>query len=273
MQDKKFIHQDDLELIERYFELDLTEAELQNITIRLQNDKKFRAQLRAYEYSHVLVEEIFDKEIGGEKKVFQESWETAFRAHKEKVAKEDAGSARIVAMPWRKYLVVAAASVALIFGLFWFLTKVSADDLTTAYWQDAARETPEMVRSGDEQDDAFDAEFEEAMRAFLKKDFKKVHDLLDNIPADYAGFNEVLILKGKAFTEEGHFEDAVAAFDEVFTRADFGSVDRALWLQALTFLKAANPEAAKGNLEKIVEKDYSKVLQKQAEVLLRALGD
>ncbi len=262
----------DLNLIERYFESTLSLAELDLVSKRLENDPVFKERLERYEQIHINVNNLLSDV--SEKEEMKANWKAMLQQEKrkqEEKARQEAQSkpeAKVRSGNFRKYL-LAAASVALLvlaFGIWQFgFTKNDATEMATHYWNQTDKIKPHGERSGGEADQ-FLGLLNEAGTAYQEQNFQKAYDLLEKIPEDYEMYHRAMILQGKSLFQEGKIREAIGKFDVVLDRRGKGGREQALWFQALAYLKLDEGKQAEENLKIIVAEKYP-LARKAKEVL------
>lgn len=113
-----------------------------------------------------------------------------------------------------------------------------------------------ITRSGDIISDD-EQKYEDAFLKYTAKDYESTINLLNTITDDSEVYKEALVLKGTSQFDAGNITDAIATFD-IYLANDSFTKDKVLWYQALAYLQNDQNDAAKKNLQAIIDEDYSK---------------
>ena len=113
-----------------------------------------------------------------------------------------------------------------------------------------------ITRSGDAISDD-EQKYEDAFVKYTDKDYLGTIEILNTITEDSEIYKEVLVLKGTSQFDTGSFTEAITTFDMYLANDNFVK-DKVLWYQALAYLQNGQNDAAKKNLQIIINEDYSK---------------
>lgn len=113
-----------------------------------------------------------------------------------------------------------------------------------------------ITRSGETINDD-EQKYEDAFVKYTDKDYLGAIELLSTVQEDSEVYKEALILKGTSQFDAGNFTEAIATFDMYLANDNFVK-DKVLWYQALAYLQNDQNDAAKKNLQIIIDEDYSK---------------
>lgn len=246
----------DIELIERYFDFDLTESELADFDQRLNNKKGFRQKIEQYEYAHKVVENLYDAGSSNRsKQIFLSDTKT-----KEK--------SKIVRLNYRKYLIGIAASIALLIAAFMLFKQPSESpqQLAQQYWQETKTSTI-ITLKGQSDQEKFLAVLKKGDAEFMSGNYVESLLTLSTIQETYPNYNTVRLLQGQNYFELKDFDKAIKKFQEVIDNK--GDDEKAKWYQALAFIQEGNIAAAKRNLEHIIKEAYPQ--EQRAKKILDAM--
>lgn len=229
------------EWINRYFEGNLTNAELQQFEEMLQNDTTFAEEV------------AFHKNV---KKAITLNEREALKNKLRKLEAPKANSANRI-----KWL--AAACILIFAGILsWFmLYTTSSDDLYAEFYEPYPNTIAPTVRGNDITDDTT-----KAFRHYDAENYNEALTLFDKI-YDSKGKDFALFYKGISLMELKRYDEAVHTFKELNTNrnvSDFSSESQ--WYLALCYLKTNNNEEAVKILKKTAEVQ-SPVQQKARELL------
>lgn len=247
---------DDLQLIERFFERELTEQDLADFEVRLKEDNDFAERVDRFGYAHKKVEEIY---YPNERKAFKQKWTKVLTTD------EEAPPQNVKSM--RYYLMRVAAVILLIIGLALVFNQFSPSNnnfqqLALQNWEQSTmtistRDKTQVVQSTviwDKAEKAYkEGKFEEAL-GFL--------DILGDEP-------DALLWKGNCYFELRQMPKAISHFEAVIQHKDSDKKDPALWYQALAYLYKKDTDATRKNLNLIIEGNYPKA--RDAKQLLKQL--
>ncbi len=113
-----------------------------------------------------------------------------------------------------------------------------------------------ITRSGEVINDD-EQQYEDAFVKYTNKDYLGAIELLNTVQEDSEVYKEALILKGTSQFDAGDFIEAITTFDLYLANDNFVK-DKVLWYQALAYLQNNQNDAAKKNLQIIIDEDYSK---------------
>lgn len=249
---------DDLQLIERFFERELSEQELADFEARLKADHDFAEKVERFDYAHQEVEKIY---YPNERETFKKHWNKILDSD------QDAPIRKI--KPIRYYLTRVAAAILLILGLSLVFNQFSPSNkdfqqLALQNWEQSimtisTRDNTQVVESAviwNKAEKAYkEGKFEEAL-GFL--------DILGDKP-------DALLWKGNCYFELRQMPKAISHFEKVIQHKDGSKKDLALWYQALAYLYEKDTDATRKNLNIIIENKYPKA--DDAKQLLEELGN
>lgn len=249
---------ENLELIQRYFDFELSDEELERVEGKMLQDEQFLEDMQLYKSMDQFVE-IQYPALPEEPTVHLEGTKVVDLKPKKKVRS-------------RKWMSLAAALVLLVVSavvFLLFLPPTASTDLAQTYWTD----TNKVVFSGLKSDQPTNSNtvslLQQASIAYSNQNYQATLAILNPITETDALFSSANLLRGEAFFELEQYQAAVDAFQEVIDAEQSSYRDIAYWLQALAHLKTDNTNAARSNLAFIVEQRYAKATA--AEELLEKL--
>lgn len=247
---------DDLQLIERFFERELTEQELADFEIRLKADHDFAEQVERFSYAHQKVEKIY---YPNERETFIKHWEKILDTD------EEAPIRKVKSI--RYYLMRVAAAVILFVGLTLIIEQIGTpygnfQQLALQNWEQLEIDMNKGTR---EQIIDSAVIWNKAEKAYKAKKFEETLNWLEV----FGDEPDALLWRGKCHFELRQMPKAISYFDAVIQHKDGGKKDLALWCQALAFLYENDKDAARKNLNIIIENKYP--IARDAERLLEKL--
>ena len=134
-------------------------------------------------------------------------------------------------------------------------------------WDNTDKPTSLITRSGETLGEA-EQKYEKAFEAYDKKDYQAAIDILVEIPLRTNITDKALLLKGVSEYELRNYAEAISTYEN-YLNIEMYPKDMALWYQALAYLQNDQNEAAKENLQIIINEDFSKA--KEAKILMERL--
>jgi len=210
-------YKDDLQLIERFFERELTEQELADFEVRLTVDNDFAERVERFGYAHEQVEQVY---YSDEHEVFKRKWAKILDAD------EVTPSQNVKSL--RYYLVRVAAAILFILGLALIVNQFGSSN---------------------------DSLQQLALQSWKQSEIGMSKKITRNIFGDEP---DALFWKGNCYFELRQMSKAISHFEAVIQHKDGGKKDLALWYQVLAYLYENDTEAARKNLNTIIENEYPK---------------
>lgn len=262
------INQDRSELIDKYLLGGLEGKELEDFQRALESDPEFAADVKVQET-------IFQAATDKDAMQFQDM---LAEIQAEKDAEEKTAPSRIIRLPVRR-LIAVAASIALLFlaGYFFFreqLVPSSPESLFATYFEAPRAEDfmdPAIISSmarGEEGAGLSPVELSLKEMADLYKDGQYVAalDKLEAInPEDLKNQPNFHYMAGVIYLVNDRPEESLSSFEKI----GFGYQDGKNWYEALALLKLNRAEEARSRLEALL--GASNPWQKKAKRLLRKL--
>ena len=240
-------NKDDLQLIERFFERELSEQELADFEARLNTDNDFAKRVERFDYAHQQVEQIYYPD---EREAFKRNWAKILDSNEEAPPK---------VRTLRHYALRVAAAILLILGLGGILNQFSLSNdnfqqLALQNWEQS--EIPINMKNVVPRGQGIPVgvirdKIEKNYNAGKFEETLSLLDLLGNEP-------DALFWKGMCHFQLRRMPQAVSHFDAVIQHKEGGKKDLATWYQALAYLYENDRDAARKNLNIIIENKYPK---------------
>jgi len=236
---------DDLQLIERFFERELTEDELAYFKERLDADTGFAEQVARFDYARREVEAIYYPD---EEKNFKQKWQKVLQTPQRQTIKRKS----IV-----HYLTRVAAVLILAIGLIGIgryigMQENNLQQLALQNWEKNEKEMSKGPWRGKLIDRT--VIWDKAEKSYKEGKFEETLNslsILGNEP-------DALFWKGICHFELRQIPKAISNFEAVIQHEEGSKKDSALWYQALAYLYENNTDAARKNLHLIIENTYPK---------------
>ncbi len=236
---------DDLQLIERFFERELTEQELTDFEARLKVDTDFAEKVERFGYAHQEVEKIY---YTNERQAFKEKWASILDAE------EEAPPQKVRTL--RHYALRIAAAILLILGMVVVMNQFSPsnDNFQAIAVQKWEQSEMTITMRNKSQPVPGAVIWDKAEKAYKERQFSEALGILDLLGDD----PDALLWKGRCHFELRQTPEAISHFEAVIQHKDGGKKDLALWYQALVYLYDNDVDAARKNLNIIIENKYPK---------------
>ncbi|MEN0051762.1 MAG: hypothetical protein AAF806_32150 [Bacteroidota bacterium] len=244
----------DYQLIQGFFEFELSEEERAMVEECMVNDPDFLRRMQVYQQMEQQVDSMGKVEQPTAKEVIMQP----------KVAKKTR---------WTT-LRAAAAMLVLAIGLlfvFQLLNTEQPDVLAQQYWENSEKVTFSNLRDAqvNQEVDRSQLILIDASKTFEAERYEVAFEGLNDILPDDVNYLRALLLKGQILFEQARYEDAIFHFQLILDAQQYDVKDAAYWFQALAYLKMKRVEEAKENLEYIIEQEYP--MAERAEELLGEL--
>lgn len=228
----------DYRLIQGFFDFELSEKERAEVEERMANDPSFLQRMQIYQQ--------MEKQV-----------DTMGKA-KGNIAKE------VVMQPKasRKFrwntLRSAAAMLVLAIGLlfiFQIFNTEQPDILAQQYWENSEKVVFSNLRDAQVNQEVNRSQLAliDASKSFEMKRYDIAFERLNSILPDDVDYLKALLLKGQILFEQARYSDAVVHFQLIIDAERFDVKDAAYWFQALSYLKVNEVDAAKNNLNYIIQ--------------------
>lgn len=162
------------------------------------------------------------------------------------------GKTKVRSMNLRTYMMVAAAAVVALAGVFLGYQQLKPTSPAGLY---AAHVTPFPLSF---QRGASTEDLNQLSEVYYQKDYEKAIILAENLLADSTveNKNKLYMCLGMSLLFNGQTTEAIAAFHQVDSVSSF--IENAQWYTALAYLKAKDLAAAKPIFEQIASSDHYK---------------
>jgi len=247
---------DDLRLIERFFERELTEDELTQFRERLEKDNGFAEQVAQFDYARKEVEKIY---YPNEKKNFKKKWQKVLQT-----PLHQSGTKRSIIYYLTRVAAVLILAIGLIaIGRYMGTQESNLQQLALQNWQKTKIDMSKGLSRGDLIDPATISD--KAEKSYQDGKYEETLNLL----SVFGDEPDALFWRAKCHFELRQIPKAISNFEAVIQHEESGKKDLALWYQALAYLYESNTNAARKNLNLIIEGKYPKA--NEAKQLLKQL--
>jgi len=238
---------DDLQLIERFFERELTEQELADFEVRLKADDDFAERVERFSYAHRQVEQIY---YPNEREAFKKKWEDILNTDENTLPKN--------IKSLRYYLIRVAAAILLILGLALIINEFgsSNDNLQQIALRNWEPPEPNMGGKVVTRNKTINSTviWNNVEKAYKEGRFVEALGLLNIFEDD----PDALFWKGNCHFELRQMPQAISDFEAVIQHQEGSKKDLARWYQALAYIYENNTDAARKKLNIIIENNYPK---------------
>lgn len=250
------VEEEDIELIERYLNSELSPEELDAFKQRLEVDSAFAEKVDDYKAIITGVRHL------GHKKFTEElaAWEHEIKNEETAVQTIDLRARR-----WKKYLAVAAAVVLLILSLLYFMVPrapVNTEDLFTAYF--VPYDDVVSVRDGRENDETLGY----ALQNYGDGKYKEAIPYFQSYLSTDSQNHDAMFYLGTSALAEKNTAVAVPPLRELVAQRSIYA-EQAAWYLALAALLENNKESARTQLKDIAENKSHSMHEKAEELLGR----
>jgi len=244
----------DYQLIQDFFEFELSEEARASVEERMTRDKDFLHKMQVYQQ--------MEKQVDNISKV------------KQHVAKEVVIQPKLAKKFRWNTIQAAAAMLVLAIGLlfvFQLFNIRQPDVLAQQYWENSEKIVFSNLRDAQVnlEVDRSQLALIDASKSFEAERYDVAFERLGAILPDDINYLKALLLKGQILFEQARYEEAIVHFQLIIDAQQFDGTDAAYWFQALAHLKGDRVEEAKENLNYIIEQEYP--MAQKAEELLKEL--
>lgn len=226
----------DYELIQRFFDFELSEAELKQVESRMENDVAFRERLFIYQSMEAHIE----SEIGTKKE------------------------ARVVELPtvqsvwgnWRRLAAMLVLAIGCLFVFYLYSNQIKSDTvLAQQYWAER-EDLSSQLRSENSEDEALYSTLNQAITYKERGETAQAMEILNTIATSDDTFLEATFLKAEILFEQQDYETAINQYQTIIKHPSKAYQDTAYWYQALAYVEAEQWDKAKANLNYIIAQAY-----------------
>lgn len=260
----------DLNIMERYFDFDLSEQELQEFNERVKSDPDFAEKVSQYEFALTFTEKIYKTE--SESTLKKEQFKSLLNQANPKgnsAAKDSQPEAKVVPINYKKYWFAAAASIALLLMAVWLFSPSAQNpqQLAANYWQETRTSVTTTLKSSTDQEQNIKL-LKAADKSFMANNYQEALNHLNEIPTSFKEYNKVLLLKGQSFFGLNQYQNAIESYQLAIEK---GAPQQALWYQALAYIRDGNLLSAQQNLNKILKAGTTPALEEKIKHLRKSL--
>ena len=230
----------DIAMVEKYFDSELNDAELQNFTMRMENDENFKALV---EQEKVLIAAIrYEGAVSSLK--YLEDLES-------KLQKETPIHLGSTSGKWYFYAAAAVAGIIVVVAILMNSFKDRPDELFQAYFTPY----PNMFEPTTRSSQTVSSKRIEAFQAYEQGDYQKAATLFKDLLKDNKEAGMILLL-GNSNLILGNVDEAKENF--IALNKDFDELDmQAKWYLSLCYLKAGETEKARAILKELGDTEIS----------------
>ncbi len=222
----------DIEYIEKFFNLELSEDELSVFEARLENEPEFAQKLKNYRFSVDLVEEKYTSDL---EKVREEKWRTIVNEKKDP---------KIITLNWKWIVGVAASFLLLFFG--WQYTEntkqVDLAKITQDSWDKKIGLDYRMMRTTNR--DSLQQVIVNAYDAYEDKKFKEAITILEPFIPTTIYYEDALLIMGLSQYRLGNVEQSLKTLETLSSFPSGKKAKEALWYRGLIYLDLGDKKAA-----------------------------
>lgn len=223
------------DLIDRYFEGDLSKRELQDFQSKLAKDTDFAATFAVEQDLIAGIEAFANQDL----KVNLQ------QIHQEEIVnkKVSTSKAKVVQMQTFRWLALAA-SLALLatVGIWWLSSTPSSQDVFAAHYETPAFGT---TRGGTT------ADLQAIQTYYNDKDYSKAITTMTAYLEEQPNDENTRLSLGISYLETAQFEAAIQTFQSLANSTKLN--DQAAWYLAMTYLKTEKIDLAKATLQKLAD--------------------
>ena len=240
----------DYNLIERFFERELTAEELSQFNQRLEKDTSFESQVTKYEFALQTSTDIYMPEAKIQKQQLRKRWKQQQEKLKSNT-KQHLG----------KRLLAIAASILMLIAASWYFFSTPSQSIGTSIL--LARQT--QVMENFDIAERGNAQSLEVLQAYENGHYDKVISMTTQI----GSFNvDEQLLRGRAFIKLGNFKKGILSFEKVISQQHIKQ-DEALWNLALIYFQLGKFEKSKSYLQQIITDNFK--TKEKAKVILEQM--
>lgn len=245
---------DDFDLIERFFDFDLSPIELKQFEQRMETDAAFRKRFQLFKEMDTHIE----KRLGAseEMELIKQQFKSTIPigTNNKNVLKKNTG--KVISL--RKRLSIAATIALIIVSMVILRMVLQPNDpntLAMEYWE----QTTSITFSNQRSDNTLSITEEQLIKAselLENQNYPAVIQSLVDIDTNDAQYLKVSLLLGQAYFNQKQLDFAESEFQMILNHPSGDYRDSALWFQALTQLAKGNKQACKANLKEIIQQNY-----------------
>lgn len=223
----------DIMLIERFFNLDLTDKEMEMFDQRLKKDPIFNSQVKNYKRSIDLIGKKFPDP---DQKIRVEKWK--------QLANEDKKYDNRVSR--KQFISIAAAVLLVLISSWYFFSENNNNDLDILAihaWNKNVGFSDYLLRNGT--DNTSKTAVIDAFKLYKKKDYPSTIESLKKYNTSYLHYEDVLLLRALSLHKTGDSKKALKTLDSLLDYPTKKLYDEALWYKGLIHLDLGELASAK----------------------------
>ena len=230
----------DIALVEKYFDAELTDAEMKNFTTRMASDEHFKALV---EQEKVLIAAIRYEGAVTDLKYLED---LEAKLQRETPIRISSGSNK-----WYYYAAAAVIGITVIVTVFTNTFTDRPDQLFQAYFTPY----PNMFQPTTRSNGSVDSKRAEAFKAYEQADYQRAATLFSDLLRDKKEAGMLLLL-GNSNLMLDNVEEAKENF--ITLNKDFDELDmQAKWYLSLCYLKSGETEKARAILKELGDTEIS----------------
>ncbi|WP_282089706.1 tetratricopeptide repeat protein [Aquimarina algiphila] len=222
----------DIEYIEKFFNLELSEDELSVFEARLEKEPEFAQKLKNYRLSIDLVEKEYTSDT---EKTREEKWRAIVKEEKDP---------KIIKLNW-KWIVGLAASFLLLFFGWQYIENTKQLDLaalTQDSWDKKIGLDYRMMRTTNH--DSLQIIILNAFDAYEDKEYGKAYSILEPFIPTTIYYEDALLIRALSQYRLGNVEQSLRTLDTLSSFPSGKKAKVALWYQGLIYLDLGEKKAA-----------------------------
>lgn len=226
------IQDKDIVLITRYFDLDLSEKEMESFDQKLQADPIFAAKVKRYQYSINLINKNYPNT---DQKQQTEKWK--------QLITEDQATNKKTSLKW--IAGIAATILALISSWYFMFPSQerNLNELTQKAWNKNVGFSDYQIRNSTESNPK--QEVINAFKLYKKKNYSSVIKTLEKYDPSSLYYEDALLIRALSIHKTGNPKKAIQLLDSL-TNHPIGKLSKeALWYKGLIYLDINDLQSAR----------------------------
>ncbi|WP_109098191.1 tol-pal system YbgF family protein [Aquimarina sp. AU58] len=232
----KEIQDKDIVLITRYFDLELSEKEMESFDQRLQDDPIFATKAKKYQHSINLIDKNYPN---ANQKQRTKKW-------KELIAEGQASNKKI---SWKRIAGIAAIFLLLISSWYFMLPiqESNLNELAKNAWNKNVGFSDYQVRNTKE----FNQKkvVIDAFKLYKKKDYLSAIETLEKYDPSSLYYEDALLIRALSIHKTGMSKEAIQLLDSLTNHPTGRLLNEALWYKGLIYLDLNDLESARKYLK------------------------
>lgn len=236
------------EQIEQYLAGGLSDSERSDFEQQLENDSALEQEVQLHEQVAQTLRGEQVHQLRSALKSVDQSWDM-------ENPQTDKAQSRVLQLPFRKVIILAASLLALVFAYYTFSPNTSlsptdlyADNFTPYKMVLNQRSTSESISDP--------ATFSAAITAYDNKDFAQAATLFQTLQTAHPEIIAFSFYQAIANLSQKNTSIAIASLQKILATPDHLFVEQSRWYLGLAYLQAGDLDQAKLQLEQIEEGGY-----------------